>query len=797
MYDEFLVPYGSVFPKDESEVGMKGYRLAKCSASGFRIPQGFILPVNIFRRHLQGDHLNLIYSSITARFKDTRKLIIRSSCLQEDQEKISYAGRYLSKICNNDINDIEEACDACWASYDYSTREENYVVAGDKKQSAIGGMALIVQRLLNASSAGVCFTADPLDRREGSIVINAVHGLGEAITNGEVVSDHYEYNLSKDLAISRITGRQKFWKTWNNPELLQPVPERLLGNRVLSDTQIYEVGNMAKKAEELFKAPVDIEWAYEGDRLYLLQVRPITTLGKKEEMTLWTRDNVADVIPDPVTPLTWAIVGEVTNDSFNNVVTTLGLPWDPTVLFRTFDGRIYFNRTAYERISGIGEELKGSPRLLFGVLFRYVLAVSRLRRKVTNIDKSFRDKLKIISAGDTASAIVALKTYLNTCMRVHFQITILMDIGFAVIRKIAARYLPLEDVSRVIDSLVTGLKSIESTQLTYSLYELAGLIAKNKELKKAIESSSDRDVPGALRNYGENYSIMWERLLEQYGYSSLKEFELYFPRWADDPTFFVTTLRQYLEEREKLIPLKDLSNRIQVRTKAEETILGSAPWSIRPALKYFVKHVQHCSIWRESVKQKLVRIIAEVRKHAIEFASRYSIVPTENVFFLTLDEMVHFEKSAIQGELMVQLIERKEIWERQCAQESFREICEYAHGRQVKVPYFSEETGDMRGMPLSSGTYVGPATLMLDPNDSDCFKKGDVLVTHSVNPSWTPLFGLAGAIVVDMGNYLSHGAIIARELGIPAVGNVFSATKGIRTGDTLYVDGDKGIVRKI
>jgi pyruvate,water dikinase len=98
---------------------------------------------------------------------------------------------------------------------------------------------------------------------------------------------------------------------------------------------------------------------------------------------------------------------------------------------------------------------------------------------------------------------------------------------------------------------------------------------------------------------------------------------------------------------------------------------------------------------------------------------------------------------------------------------------------------------------LSSGKYIGQARVVLDPTSIDSFKWGDILVTHSTNPSWTPLFTLAGAIVTDMGNYLSHGAIVARELGIPAVGNIFTATQAIKTGEMVYVDGDNGIVRKV
>ena len=186
--------------------------------------------------------------------------------------------------------------------------------------------------------------------------------------------------------------------------------------------------------------------------------------------------------------------------------------------------------------------------------------------------------------------------------------------------------------------------------------------------------------------------------------------------------------------------------------------------------------------------------MAEIRRHALAFARENEIDPSEHIFFLTLHEILKFDDNVIPSEAKEEMSKRKRDWEKLERQKPFKEIRVYADGREARVPYLVGTGLQLHGMPMSSGKYAGRARIILDPNNMDSFNFGDILVTHSTNPSWTPLFALAGAIVTDMGNYLSHGAIVARELGIPAVGNIFDATARIRDGQVIEVNGDLGSV---
>ena len=792
-----IIPFSEALDAGISHVGGKAYSLARCLSLGFCIPKGVILPVKAYRDYINGERQDSTYSALHDFFKDTPQLIIRSSGLEEDEADTSFAGQFLSTTSGNEAQIIKKNVEACFRSYHSDNAGIYRTELAGKKKNQGSGMALLVQQLVNASASGVCFTADPLTGKKDKIAINSVHGLGETLMSGEVISDHYEFDIESGNISRKICGEQRQWRSSADPKTLSPMPKDLQGQPALTDDQIAEIVNLARKAEVLFQTPLDIEWAYEGDDLYLLQVRPITTSRKKNKFTLWTRDNVADVIPDAVTPLSWSILGEVTNDSFNNVVRSLGLPWQSVVLFQTFDSRVYFNGTAYGKLSGLREELMKKPTVLIQSALRYFLMMVGLSYKVGKIERSFSATMESILRNSGTPAILALKKYLNDCMRLHFRTTILMDIGFMVIRKIATRYLSSEPVTPVVDALVTGLKRIESTQVAESILELAGIISRDTNLSEALRVCGDKDLPNVLKEWGEPYAQKWDDILIKYGYSSLKEFELYYPRWSEDPSFLAKTLKQFTNEAACISLTNRETDRVQARLEAERTLLNEVPWKIRPLLKYYIRHVQNCSVWRESVKQKLVKIMSEIRKQAIRFAEQQALAPIENVFFLELDEMGKVEASGLDSDTLSLLKNRKRLWEQHLSQEAFREIRQHVDGRVIKVPFWKRTEEDMKGLPLSSGTYAGRATVILDPNGYESLNGGEVLVTHSVNPAWTPLIRLAGAIVVDMGNYLSHGAIVAREFGIPAVGNVYSATKKIRSGEMIYVDGDSGVVKKI
>jgi len=786
----YILTYEQAYRAGREQVGIKAYNLSLCNNAGFLVPQGMILSNQAFLAYLNGEDLEEVFLTVKDYLIDTKSIIVRSSALDEDKDAVSFAGQYLSMICPNKVTEIKRACEACWSSYS-SPHINAYSMAmeGDSSQRK-KHMGLLIQKLVSASSAGVCFTKDPLNERKDVFIINAVHGLGESLVAGEVVADQYLYDLNSEEVVSQYTGKQSLWCSSENPKNLTALPLELQNKPVLSSTQIKEIEQMARKAVKLFGTPQDIEWAYEGDKLFLLQARPITRAAKKEAFELWTRDNVADVIPDAVTPLTWSVVKEATNNGFKSVIQKLGIPQVPSTMFKVFDGRVYFNKSAYQSLLTINYR---KPQIL-KVFLNYLRLLTSLKKEVAHVRDFSLECLNTLPTHDRKSVLVELKNYLDNHMAIHIRVAVLMELGFLVIRRLIKNHIPEGEVNALIDGLVTGLEEIESTVSGEALWELSCLIRGNEELSKKIIDSPNQSIPNILSSWGEIYSKKWQQFLKLYGHSSLKEFELYYPRWIEDPGFITSTLKQYIIKGSHIDLKTNKTIRAEKRMKSEKTLLKYTPLSSQLPLTFYINHIRQCSIWRESIKQKLVKLMAEIRTQVLAFADEHSIAPSENVFFLTLEEILHTKDKLIQNSLLEKIATRKKNWEKWGRQKPFKEIRIYADDHQIKVPYFTETGTHLNGMPLSSGKYTGTARVIIDPTKMDSFNSGDILVTRSTNPSWTPLFTLAGAIVTDMGNYLSHGAIVARELGIPAVGNIFDATKRIKNGQVIFVDGDSGIV---
>jgi rifampicin phosphotransferase len=791
----FIVPFSEAVEAGISNVGGKAYSLACCASLGICIPKGLVLSTKAYQAYAKGKFPDSIYLALQDQFKDTPRLIIRSSGIEEDERETSFAGQFLSVVSSNEIQIIKNSVEACWRSYSSHEADVYRKLLAKKKRERESGMAVLVQQLLNASASGVCFTADPLTGKKEKVIINSVHGLGETLMSGEVISDHYEFDVEDGSISRKISGEQTQWRSSDHPNTLCPLPKNLVGRPVLTDAQIEGVVHLAKSAESLLKTPLDVEWAFEGKTLYLLQVRPITSFTKKTVFTLWTRDNVADVIPDAVTPLTWSIVDDASNKSFNIFASLLGLFDKPVRLFELFDGRVYFNQTAYGNLfislSQHGRQFKH----FFQVVWRYVYLIFVSNRRAAYLKRSFPKVLRSISAETSALRIRRLKNHLEEYMAVHIQVVGLLELGFLAVRTAVRKSMPEINQAAVVDGIVKGLGKIESTYSGEALQNLAQLIMKDQALTEAIISAPVQLVPRILCEWGVPYREKWRGFLERFGHSSLKEFEIFYPRWDDDPSFIVETLKRQLcdnQDSSRSITERDLQRE---GFKAERLLLRSSPFVYYLPLKFYIHHIKACSVWRELLKQRIVKIMAEIRKAALLYATEKEIFPRENVFFISLDEVLQYADCPIPADLAGKAAERKNSWKKSCLEEPFMEIRVYPDGRQMKTPYIVNHGESMNGTPLSSGKYMGKARIVLDPADLGSFNWGDILVAPSTNPSWTPIFALAGAIVTDMGNYLSHGAIVARELGIPAVGNLFCATKRIKDGQIIAVDGDEGIIQ--
>jgi len=785
--DPQFLEYGEALGAPAEEVGGKARNLARAHQAGLEVPDGVILPRSVAAALDGAAQQDRLFTSLAARFAGADMLVVRSSAPGEDAAEHSWAGQFASIICRSEPSAITDACHRCWSSLGSAAAAAYGGAAGE---SAGQGMALLVQSLVPATAAGVCFTPEG-DPRGGEYLVNAVHGLGSVVTDDEAVADHCRVDLATGRVARGAEGRQRQWRPPASPWSLVGLPRELAGRPTLDDDQARRVAALAGKAADLLGCRADVEWALAGKRLFLLQARPVTTGTAPQAGTRWTRDNAADVIPGVVTPLTWSLLGPEVNRGFREVLDRLRPGGPKDRLFTLIDCRAYFNMSAYNRLAGGGLSAAGLLVLGFGWL-RLLL---RHRLEAGRGERCFPVRLAAARSTRPGEALDALQRLLGRYMTVHVRTTVLMDLGLTLLRAVLGKRTGEAEAAELVHHLMAGAGPLVSCAPAEALEQLAEAVGRDEGLRRRVAESEPAEAARLLAGAGAEVSGRWANFLQEHGHSALEEFELLHPRWHEAPDFPVRMLQSRLERAASPAARGGAGSETGGGIDAGARLGELLPALARPPAALLVRHLRRCAVLRESYKQLLVRIVDAARTVVLQAAETAALSPPELVFFLTVAEAGGVdgpEEAATQREIAR---ERQREWQRVGEQAPWAEIHEYPDGRQVRIPRPAGRGPVLRGMAQSGGRYAGTARVVLDPGRVHCFQPGDVLVAQATNPAWTPLIALAGAVATDMGNYLSHGAIIARELGIPAVGNLYDATSRIDDGQSVEVDGDRGLVR--
>jgi pyruvate,water dikinase len=292
----------------------------------------------------------------------------------------------------------------------------------------------------------------------------------------------------------------------------------------------------------------------------------------------------------------------------------------------------------------------------------------------------------------------------------------------------------------------------------------------------------------------------WQTFLETYGHRGLYEVDIANPRWREQPDYLFDLLAAYAA-LELDTPPFDPERQAQHRQQAETATLRRIPYWLRPWFRRILNRTQAFSRYREQSKSHLVRLIDLARQRCLQAAD--DLVQTgflderDAVFFLERDELV----AALQGESPRASIQHR-VAQRQLERQRYAALHppDVILGEQpvyepVCEMMLSDRGRVLTGLPSSPGRVVGTARILRTPHDSDRLQAGDILVAPSTDPGWTPLFLLASGLVMETGGYLSHGAIVAREYGIPAVLNVPQAMQRIPDGTTITLDGGAGTIQ--
>ena len=773
---------------------------------------------------------------------------VRSSASAEDLPFASFAGQQDSFLDVVGADAVIQAVRRCWASL-WTDRAVAYRSANGIRHGDVG-LAVVVQHVVDAAAAGVLFTANPVTGTRGETVIDASAGPGAAVVSGAVTPDHFVVETATGKIRESSLGR-------GGSGTGDPGAGDGGGSPVLSGTQLRELTSLGAAAQEHFGEPQDVEWVIDADgKIWLTQSRPITTLyplpdpssarpfgfesAPAAETRVYLCGTLLQGLTRPLTPMGLSVMESVGNRRSPLAYVNPGLRMyaDLTPLLRTTSGRrmlLKWLPLADGRSASVLPALLEDPR--------FALTKEQPRRSTLRAsDGRRRDGAAGLAAmlglaPALIRAVVRPKAELRRALR--FGKRLEADLGLAepatVFRRLdhaqnvpgrtfdgliwatlpapaagyamlgLARWL-LRGVAepRELEAVLRGLPHNVTTEMDLELWSLAVSVRDDGASREAFLGRRPGELAvsyaaGALPPVAQ---AGLRRFLERYGHRAVAEIDLGMPRWSEKPDHILGMISNYLRvEDPELAPDRQFA-RAADHAEARIRSLVSRAAAVSPLRGRLVAVCLHrtrqLAGLRELPKFYVVTVLGEVHRQlaavGAEMAKAGTIRAADDVFFLTFDEV---RVGLRGGELKGMVAERRRIYDAELRRKRIPRLL-LSDGTDVEAAVASPAaaSGALVGTPASAGTAAGRVRVILDPVGAH-LEPGEILVTPSTDPGWTPLFLTAGALVMEMGGVISHGAVVAREYGIPAVVGVPDATTRLRTGQTVVVDGAAGTVTAV
>lgn len=766
---------------------------------------------------------------------------VRSSSTLEDQEATSAAGLHRTVLGVTERDVLLDAVRECWASM-LTPSAMSYLRALARRGDAFG-VGIVVQAMVPAEVAGAMFTVNPLSGDVGEIVINAAYGLGDAVMDGRVSPDTYRVDKASRWVRDRVIGDKATAGRWSAKRgtFTEDVADEDRARVCLDDALLDQLVRLGQRVEEHFDDARDVEWAAVGRTIYLLQARPVTALalpprrrsrrrpGRSRGKIVWSNLNVGEALPGVATPLTWSVLSEFSERGFRRAFGALGctVPKDAE-LVGSFRGRIYLNMTEFMEIAsqvpglrprtllslaGGGEvdrlERDVSSRSSGAFLMRLPFTVTRFLRenaglseRVAAFEESFTNERASLSSID-------FRVLSNSGLdRVLFRVERLLDDSGLVMLNVYGNLLATvvllrgvlgivarQDQERLERDLLTGLADVDSAAPGLALWHIAQMARAEAPAAAVLAERDPRQLAVEELPAGPTRRAL-QRFLTAYGYRGAREAEIAEPRWSEDPSLVLATIRAHVIREDAGRSPVDIERRQhQVRDAAQKELERRLVGPLRVAVRHLLGLVQRFTRLRERLRSNVVQVLGLYRAVALDASRRlHSREPTageDAAFYLSIEELHAFLRGDV--ETLAPIVRRRRL--QLTRDRALPEPPTTFVGFPPPVPDPPSSEDGLRGLPAMSGRVRGHARVLNDPSDAAELLPGEVLVAPYADVGWSPLFLVAAAVVTDLGGPLSHAAVVAREYGVPTVVNVKDGTRVLRTGDHVEVDGSTGTVR--
>jgi pyruvate,water dikinase len=785
-------------PKDKAPLaGGKARSLSFMMQNAkLRIPEGHVILCTALEGTKLKDEARTELAELLKGLDAKVTYAVRSSAINEDGENASFAGQY-ETLTDVRLEDVPKAVEQVAASAGnanvraYARRQAEGANNQDRAegvsdlvaQSGDEGrgeceIAIVIQRFVRAKFAGVLFTADAITGRDEKMVGNYVCGAGEKLVSGAENAQEFKINAIR--------------YAYEGPGEFAPYAKML--------------GKYCRTIRNLYGTPMDVEWAVAGDKVFILQARPVTTLqrlnmdryevnGTHSGYKLLTKTNVGEIFMKPVSPMTFSALEKI-ND-------VLGLPqWLDNIC--------------------------GQPFMNVSVMCSVAVAFGTKRQKAYESMKGLVGKAP--EGVEVPISPFDKKAFLKKILRLFFpkvkskltkkqkkeMVEKLADVARDMIKEI--RQIPREQAMYQYweEVMVPKLRDGMASVIGQSGTSMLPLFNTRSQISKiAGEEMADRLCGGCLGMLESmkplfliseviQGKITKEDYVRACGHRCPNEMELMATHPYEDDSYVDRLIEEHRNDNLDMWHMQEMQRKAYEEALAE--FKAKYPKKKRWIDKKIARFVQ-TNVFREELRSKGVWLFCTFREYALQ-AGRLSGLG-DDVFMLTFDELFALLKGDRTAAQSIKA--RRETYERYLTYAPFPNIVvgrfdpeewmadpqrrsdAYVSGVQLKV----DENADVKGFAGAAGVITGKVHVIIDVERIGDVREGDVLVTRATNVGWTPVFSKVAAIVTDVGAPLSHAAIVARECGIPAVVGCGNATTLLHDGDVVIVDGSAGTVKKI
>lgn len=849
---------------ESDNAGGKALNLAILEKNGFNVPAGFVIPgkaleilkkqnpelknaiasvnsENGFALEEKTEKISTIFHStsvpdeILSEANEALNLIlsngykgvaVRSSCSLEDTENASFAGQYESVLNVRNITELGNAILKCWAS-GYTHRVIDYCKKNNLTHKDIS-LNIILQGMIPSEMAGVVFTVNPLTGDDKEMVIEAVRGLGEALVQGTVNPDTYNFNwYNNDIKILN-SGNQEKMLICSSSDNMTHWENADSKAQILTNKQIEILGQTALDIQCFYGSPQDIEWAYFNNKFYILQSRPLTSINFKTSEE-WTTADLKDggISSAVATPMMYSLYKYAFENSMPVFLKSIHVypKYEPESWFTWFMGYSYWNMKAvkegakkipgfverkFDEDLGIEPTYKGSGHItkfnpvtiINGI--KILLATkksinSRVSKCLKNVEKteSVLNELKNLNLHNLSDkelfkmVIRLLKEdYLHSeCS--YFNTIYDNSNATTLLHESLEKYNKSREKKVSYLKLITGIKNISHMLPVIAMWHISRKIKANAEYYKYFSAKNPNELASLYNTDDPNLYLLsdFKNFIKLFGHHSLRELDIREPNWHEDLTPVFEMLSTMIRQDDNADPSYQNQKQFEIFTEEINSIKSK---------KLRIKIEQHRSLlwWREQMRDYSTKIYAEIRRFLLEANSRLVNNKTfdadNDIFYLTFQELETLLNTGNTINSKHLILKNKSYYK---SFRNFKNPNEIVSIRQKKKIAKTSET--ISGIACSSGNVISKVVVVKNIYDTHQIEDGDILVTKYTDPAWTPVFAKISGLVTETGGMLSHGAVVSREYGIPAVLAVQNATKILKSGDKIQLNGDTGEIEII